>query len=397
MGAAALLVVAAALAVCAPAYARTYSPEYEAKVGDEAAAQIDKEYKAWTGPEAEEKLKSVQAMVDGIRAATSRPEVKYVVKLVDAPEENAFTIPGGRIYVTKPLLTSVQSDAELAGVLAHEMAHNVTYDALRQIDRDQRLTIGTLAAVLASALVGARGEKIFGVLQAGGLVTGGMMSQYSIEIERDADLHAVQFLLKTSYGPVGLLTFMERLAARERASVQFEMGIAQSHPGSIERAAYLRQALDDAGVAINRRAVTKWSPPTVEKVTIGEGEQAREGRSLKLWGVEVLRYEAAPVGRSLDERGADMAEALRKALSEGADEWGFVAQQIGDGPEWAVLGGGVPIITVSSADAAVFGKGVPETARAAAGAIRRALRKDYLTNLYQVPPAVPKPEPKPSG
>ncbi len=154
-------------------------------------------------------------MVKAIAPHTPRPDVKYKIKLLDSDEVNSFSVPGGYIYVYKGLVKAVQSEHELAAVIAHEMAHNCTFDALKQLDRAQHLTIATAAAVLAAMMVGGNEEMPWAVWQAGGLATRGVLSHYSMDIEKQADLHAIQYLLHTKYNPVGLLTFMERLAAKD--------------------------------------------------------------------------------------------------------------------------------------------------------------------------------------
>ena len=106
------------------AYAGTqppFSPEYEKRVGEETAAQVEATYERYKDEETQAK---VDAMATEIAAASARPEVTYDVRLIDTDEVNAFSIPGGFVYVTKGLLDEVQSDDELAGVLSHEIAHN---------------------------------------------------------------------------------------------------------------------------------------------------------------------------------------------------------------------------------------------------------------------------------
>ena len=146
------LALAAALLLSAgAAFARSYSASYEARIGKEAIDQVKKEYKVYDDPA---QLARVQTIIDALKAASPRPDVKYQIFLLDTEEENAFSIPGGYICVTKKLLTNIQSDDQLAGVLAHEMAHNCTYDALEEANQSQKLTIPILAAVVAALATG---------------------------------------------------------------------------------------------------------------------------------------------------------------------------------------------------------------------------------------------------
>ena len=200
----------ASMALAAAADEPRFSEEYEKRVGQEAAHQVESEYKPYEDAEA---LAKLTAMVAEIAAASARPTVQYDVRLIDTDEVNAFSLPGGIIYVTKGLLQAVQSDDELAGVLAHEVAHNCTYDALIQADRNKDLFTGSVAAAIAAILLGGNSNTVSTVLVAGEYVRQGVLGGYSVEMERAADKHSVDYMLGTSYNPVGLLTFMGRLAA----------------------------------------------------------------------------------------------------------------------------------------------------------------------------------------
>lgn len=375
------LILLVLLLIPCVAFAKQYSPEYEAKVGADAAREIEKEMKLWTGPESEAPLKRVDAIVAEIGPHTVRPKVVYSVKLLDTDEANAFSIPGGYVYVTRALLKDVQSDDELAGVLAHEMAHNSTYDALRQLDKGQMLTLSTAAAVLVSVLAGARSEVPIAILQAGGLITRGLLSNYSIDIEREADIHAIDYLMQTKYNPVGLLTFMERLAAQERSQVQIDPGILATHPASVDRCVYMTDILQQKGVFINRRAVSKWDPPVLDT--------ANGVETLKLWGTDLFSFNKAPEGQDVVARGAAMLGALTAALADGAQEYEFKLEQSGE--DWQVVWWQQPILTVYPDDAQLSGKSPKDAAQSALDGLRAALRKDFIASLYKdIPPEKPK-------
>lgn len=102
----------------------------EIELGEEAANDISKAVVLVDDPEA---VAKIQTMLDEIAAVTSRPDVEYRAHIVDSPLVNAFVVPGGWVYVTKGLLDDVESDDELAGVLCHEIAHNVNQHAIQQM------------------------------------------------------------------------------------------------------------------------------------------------------------------------------------------------------------------------------------------------------------------------
>ena len=209
--------------VAVPAAAREWSEEYEKKVGERAVEAVLEEYEVYEDEEAQQHIEQIAAR---LVPHTQRPELGYTVYLLDSEEANAFTVPGGHVFVTKALLEDVESEAQLAGIIAHEMAHNCTYDSLDQLKRAQDMSLATAAAVLVAVLTGRGSEATYGAFVMGELVTRGVLSTYSIEIESRADRNAAHYLMEAGYNPVGLLTFMEELAREERQGDHYERGCA---------------------------------------------------------------------------------------------------------------------------------------------------------------------------
>ncbi|MAF27546.1 MAG: peptidase M48, partial [Gemmatimonadetes bacterium] len=102
----------------------------ETELGQEAAFDIERSVLL---VDDEETLEKLSGMLAEIAAATSRPDVEYIPHIVASPVVNAFVVPGGWVYVTRGLLDAVQSDDELAGVLGHEIAHNVRQHAIERM------------------------------------------------------------------------------------------------------------------------------------------------------------------------------------------------------------------------------------------------------------------------
>ncbi len=357
-----------------PAAARQWSEEYEKKVGERAVEAILKDNKLYKDEEAQ---RHIEEIVARLVPHTQRPNLKYKVYLLDDEEVNAFTVPGGYIFVNKGLLDNVESEAQLAGVIAHEMAHNCTYDALDQLKRAQDMSLATAAAVLVAVLTGRDDEVTYGVLTAGQVVTRGVLSTYSIEIESRADKNAAHYLIEAGYNPVGLLTFMERLAREERHVPDPNLGIFQTHPLSKKRVADLIKLLNEAGVDINRRAVTKWDPPIVETGEIN-GQPAQ---ILKLWGQPLFAFNCAPAGGDIEARAQRMVEVLTQLLRNGAGAYEFGLTRDDEG-HTAVAARGEIVLTVYREDAALVGKSIGDTAIEVTQNIRRALFKERIDRLY---------------
>jgi len=177
-------------------------------------------------------------------------EMKFHFRILKEDGPNAFSIPGGYIYVTYDLFDYIQSDDELAGILAHEIAHIIHNHALKQTRDNTKFTLLTILAVLLTR------EPDVGVL--GKLTTITFLNQYSREYEEEADLTAIDLLIKTGYNPVGFFTSLERLYVREMFKPEVNLGIFQTHPDTENRINYVKDMLIEKGIDIDRRATTDY-------------------------------------------------------------------------------------------------------------------------------------------
>jgi len=176
--------------------------------------------------------------------------MNYHFKILKMEGPNAFSIPGGYIYVTYDLFDYIQSDDELAGILAHEIAHIIHNHALKQTRDNTKYNLLTILAVLLTR------EPDVGVL--GKLTTITLLNQYSRQYEEEADLTAIDLLIETGYNPVGFLTFLERLYAREMFRPEVDLGIFQTHPETKDRVSYVKNILTEKEIEIDRRATTDY-------------------------------------------------------------------------------------------------------------------------------------------
>jgi Zn-dependent protease with chaperone function len=377
-----LFAVALSLGITA-AYAAGWSEEREKAAGEEVVAYVEKEYELW---EDEEVLRQVEEIVAEIVPQTQRPDVKYTVKLLDSDEINAMSIPGGYIYVHRGLAEDAQSEHELAAVLAHEIAHNCTYDAMEQASRSKKLFIGGVSAALVAIFAGASHDEISTVLAAGAYVRQGILSRYSIDMEQRADLNAIEYMVNTRYNPVGLLTFMERLGAATYASYRPDYGIFETHPQHTERCAYIIQAIYDAGLDINRRAVTKWDLPTVETIAPedGDADPATAPARLSLWGEPIVTIERPGEYEGVDKRAQAACQTLAEALADGMARYDIsTARQDEDGEQIAVQVRGKPMLILTRDDIQDEDGSPQSLADEVVRALTRALHREQLTRRYQ--------------
>ncbi|PKP57691.1 hypothetical protein CVT91_10050 [Candidatus Atribacteria bacterium HGW-Atribacteria-1] len=219
----------------------------EQQLGKKLSVNIEKKYEA---VEDLDKNSLLREIGNKLARNSELKGMNYHFKILNIEGPNAFSIPGGYIYVTYDLFDYIQSDDELAGILAHEIAHVIHNHALKQTRDNTKFTLLTILAVLLTR------EPDVGIL--GKLTTITLLNQYSREYEEEADLTAINLLIKAGYNPVGFLTFLERLYTREMFKPEVNLGIFQTHPETENRINYVKDMLIEKGIDIDRRATTDY-------------------------------------------------------------------------------------------------------------------------------------------
>ncbi|MBO6633758.1 MAG: M48 family metalloprotease [Parvibaculum sp.] len=221
------------------------SSAQEAKAGAEAHPKI---LKAYGGAYEDEKLGAYVAGVTArIVRATNQPSSPYRVTVLDSPIVNAFALPGGYVYVTRGLMALVNDEAELAGVIGHEIGHV----AARHSAQRQTAAIGTsvLGAVL-GAVVGSNA-----VNQVVGLGGQGFLASYSRDQEYEADMLGVRYLANAGYDPYAAADFLNSMNAQDQLESKMagaahdasQSNWLSSHPATPERVAAARRHAQEAG------------------------------------------------------------------------------------------------------------------------------------------------------
>jgi hypothetical protein len=291
---------------------------------------------------------------------------EYSFKVVDTTKEiNAFSLAGGPIYVTTGLMDYAGSDHELAGVLAHECAH-VAFHHVEQMVRQGKKNQGKqIWALLATLIAGAAGGG--GALSAAGNIFLGSqyvmqaaMSGYSQDLETEADRIGVLALTDTSYNPLGILTFMQKMARDDHRRGNPDFGIYQSHPYSNQRVAAIKKELTTLGYRIDPGAVRQVSGSFRTEV-VPLRLDGRETAEVRLNGNLVFAVAAGEEDLAPRERARRIAARLSAMFSDSLS-FNDVRKSEDRG---AVLLKGIPIIQV-----------YPEDAQAAGGA-DKALDRAY--------------------
>lgn len=223
----------------------------------------------------------VQAYVDGIgrrlAAASLKPGLPYRIRVVNTKEVNAFAVPGGFLYLNRGLIELTESEGQLAGVLAHEMAHVVGRHGTKQMSK-QLVLLGVVAG--ASAVVGKKSETWANVVSiAGGLGALLATMKYSRDDEHQADALAAHWMARAGYDPGELAAFFAKMdPSKAPGRAGRLMVLAGTHPPTADR---VRNVLGMALQASGERAGGEGfmscktllaavpAPPPGKEVTLG--------------------------------------------------------------------------------------------------------------------------------
>jgi len=204
------------------------STEKEVKLGRELAAEVDRESKFIDDPVVTEYINRVGQNI----VLHSDAKVTFTIKVIDSDEVNAFALPGGFFYVNKGLILAADNEAELAGVMAHEIGHVAARHAM------ENQTKGTLleyAAIAGSIFIGGIPGMIY--QNTAGLGLMGAFMKFSRNAEEEADRLGVQYMYAAGYDPNAMATMFEKLEAKNKKKPGLISRAFASHPAPPDRRA----------------------------------------------------------------------------------------------------------------------------------------------------------------
>jgi len=222
------------------------SEAQEIALGRSADAEVRKQYSVYQNP-------ALQSYVNGVGQALAsrshRSNLNYHFTVVDSPEINAFALPGGYVYITRGIMAYLNSEAEMAAVLGHEIGHVTARHGVRQQSAAQATGLGiTLASIFVPELNSRAGQDL------SNLLGGALLSGYGRDHELESDRLGAQYLARTEYDPqamirvVGVLknqeTFDAEIAKQEGREPRRYHGTFATHPDNDTR---LQQVVGEAG------------------------------------------------------------------------------------------------------------------------------------------------------
>jgi beta-barrel assembly-enhancing protease len=250
------------------------SSEKEVRLGRELAAEVDRQAKFIDDPMVTEYINRVGQNI----VLHSDAKVPFTIKVIDSDEVNAFALPGGFFYVNKGLLLAADNEAELAGVMAHEIGHVAARHAM---ENQTKATFLEYLALGGSIFLGGIPGMIYQNTAGLGLL--GAFMKFSRSAEEEADKLGVQYMYAAGYDPTAMATMFEKLEAKNKKKPGLIARAFSTHPAPPERRA--------SALALAARF------PEHEEYVISTSEFQRvKGRLLRLSNARASTAGALPSG-----------------------------------------------------------------------------------------------------
>jgi predicted Zn-dependent protease len=202
-----------------------YSLEKEIALGKQLASEVERQAKIVNDPVIAEYVNRVgQNLV-----RNSDAKVPFTIKVIDSEEVNAFALPGGFFFVNSGLIMKADTEAELAGVMAHEIGHVAARHGTRQATRGEIAQLGMIPLIFMGGWTG------YGIYQAASVLVPVGFLKFSRAMESEADLLGLEYMYKAGYDPTAFVDFFEKIETLEKRKPGTMAKVFSTHPPTDSR------------------------------------------------------------------------------------------------------------------------------------------------------------------
>jgi predicted Zn-dependent protease len=202
-----------------------YSVEKQVAMGKAYSQQVESGVKLITDPVVTEYVNRVGQNI----VRNSDAQVPFTIKVVDSDDINAFALPGGFFYVNSGLILAADEEAELAGVMSHEIAHVTACHLARQQTRGNLAQMATIPLIFVGGAIGYAGYE------AAGLAIPMTFLHFSRAFESEADYLGLEYMYKSGYDPNAFVSFFEKIQAQEKKKPGTLSKAFSTHPQTPDR------------------------------------------------------------------------------------------------------------------------------------------------------------------
>jgi beta-barrel assembly-enhancing protease len=208
-----------------------YTPAQDVQIGREAAQEVTRELPMLNDPRVDDYVRRVgDRLVRAIPPQFQHDEFRYSFEVVNQKEINAFALPGGPMFLHRGMIEAARSEGEVAGVMAHEIAHVALRHGTAQATKGQKFQIGAMAGQILGAVIGGAAGSV--IAQGSQFGLGAYFLKYGREYERQADLLGAQIMARAGYDPRRMADMFRTIEQQGRGSGGPEWLSSHPHPAN---------------------------------------------------------------------------------------------------------------------------------------------------------------------